>query len=197
MTELVEIVLGRRGARPQPKNGWGGVAAAGCTASPVERCVVGRRKNGAPVFVLLAGNCAGDRHGGTARLGGSSRVIEGIQVRTKAGPVRAVGSEASLGRMTGDRAPFQGAVITSGDDRMSRWPPSRPLRRSAQAESEVIGRCGRRIFGCATLCCRGRGPCRSRSAHCVGKRYGVKSFRCVRGDGVRGVPVLRDGCRNR
>lgn len=71
---------------------------------------------------------------------------------------------ASLGRMTGDRAPFQGAVIASGDEWMSRWPPSRPLRRSAQAESEAIGRCGRRTFGCVTPCSRGRGSCCSRSA---------------------------------
>lgn len=85
--------------RPAPaKPGRGGVVAAGCTASPVERGAVFRRKNGATVVMLPAGDCAGAGHGGSARLGGRSQVIEGIPVCTKAASVRAVGPRASLGR---------------------------------------------------------------------------------------------------
>jgi hypothetical protein len=74
---------------------------------------------------------------------------------------------------------------------VSRWRPSRPLRRSAQAESDAIGRCGRRT-SVRHPRSSGRGPCRSQPALSgVGKRNRVKSFGCVRGDGVRGVPVLQ------
>lgn len=78
---------------------------------------------------------------------------------------------------------------------MSRWQPSRPLRRSAQAESDAIGRCGRHTSVCHSRS-QGREPCRSQPALSgVGKRSRVKSVGCVRGDGVRGVPVLRTVAR--
>lgn len=162
---------------------------------PSKRGVGLRRKNGVTVFVLPAGNCAGAWHGGSARLGGRSRVIEGIPVCTRAASVRAGGPRASLGPQFWPRTSPMRRHRCWATTWMSRWQPSRPLRRSAQAESDAIGRCGRHASVCHSRS-QGREPCRSQSALSgVGKRSRVKSFGCVRGDGVRGVPVLRTVAR--
>jgi hypothetical protein len=88
---------GRPAPRPASKfgRGWGSRRR---THRVIRRKVRGgRRKNGAPVSYSSRFTAWRPRHGGSAHLGGSSRVIEGIQVCTEVASVRAGGPRVSLG----------------------------------------------------------------------------------------------------
>jgi hypothetical protein len=115
-----------------------------------------RRKNGVTVLMLPAGNCAGACHGGSAQLGGSSRVIEGIPVCTRAASVRAGGPRVSLGRRfwprTYSRAPpslfgdnvgaQMAAESASAPQRASGVGCHRPVRKACLGMPPTLARAG-------------------------------------------------------
>jgi hypothetical protein len=167
----------------------GGVAAAGNTASPVERCVVADAKMARPC--RTPGGLPLETT--ARRLRPSGRKLPGHRRHPglHEGRVRSRGRSESEPRLVVDGgAPLQVAVVAIDDKRMSRWPPSRPPAPQRAMLSRKPSAGAAAPFGAQPGLVRAGGRVARSWRFGVGKRCGVKSVHSVRGVVVRGVPVV-------